>query len=484
MTDFLLAFALFFMPAAILFALKSKPNKEDKKDTGYEDGTNWVEGGIDKSPLLYLVFAAPFICQVLAFVTSDRMTELPTLTGAFNALIADPSSFAKNASSAVFSGRPTMSSLVFLGVFNLVALVLEILLPGKTQYGPETHTGHVPKYIDNGFLHCMVYTSLFVGCSNFGLGLYDFGVMFDEFLPCLTALNIFGFLFAFFLYFKGLHFPSTKDSGSSGGFMVDFLWGTELYPRVGGVDLKRFINSRFSMTYWQLAGLSFAYRSYTTHGTIDYGLLLSAISQYVYLVKFFWWEMGYMRSIDIIVDRAGFEIQWGCLVWVPAVYTFHSRFLVLHPSGLGLLTASTIFAIGLAGVALNFAADNERQKFRERDGKMKVWGKDPTFVTAQYTIVDSKTGVKENRTSLLLASGFWGVARHFHYVFELMAAWSWCLLANPVANGVAPLFYCVFLTTLLIQRAKRDEEKCSKKYGKYYDEYSRIVPYLIIPGVY
>jgi hypothetical protein len=27
-----------------------------------------------------------------------------------------------------------------------------------------------------------------------------------------------------------------------------------------------------------------------------------------------------MRSIDIIVDRAGFEIQWGCLVWVPALY--------------------------------------------------------------------------------------------------------------------------------------------------------------------
>ena len=32
--------------------------------------------------------------------------------------------------------------------------------------------------------------------------------------------------------------------------------------------------------------------------------------------------MGYMRSIDIIVDRAGWEIQWGCLVWVPAVYTY------------------------------------------------------------------------------------------------------------------------------------------------------------------
>jgi 7-dehydrocholesterol reductase len=88
------------------------------------------------------------------------------------------------------------------------------------------------------------------------------------------------------------------------------------------------------------------------------------------------------------------------------------------------------------------------------------------------------------RKSLLLASGFWGVARHFHYVFELTAAYSWCSLANPVKNGIVPLFYAIFLTILLLHRAKRDEIKCRIKYGKYYEEYSRLVPYLVIPGVY
>jgi 7-dehydrocholesterol reductase len=38
---------------------------------------------------------------------------------------------------------------------------------------------------------------------------------------------------------------------------------------------------------------------------VDYGLLLSALSTYLYLCKFFVWEIGYLRSIDIIVDRAG-----------------------------------------------------------------------------------------------------------------------------------------------------------------------------------
>ena len=132
----------------------------------------------------------------------------------------------------------------------------------------------------------------------------------------LATLNIFGLVLCVFLVFKGLYFPSTGDHGSSGSFIKDFLWGTELYPRVFGLDIKRWVNCRVSMTFWQLAGLSFAYRSYTLHGVIDWGLVLSAASQFLYLAKFFLWEMGYMRSIDIIVDRAGFEIQWGCLVWV------------------------------------------------------------------------------------------------------------------------------------------------------------------------
>jgi 7-dehydrocholesterol reductase len=66
----------------------------------------------------------------------------------------------------------------------------------------------------------------------------------------------------------------------------------------------------------------------------DAGIVLCAVSQYLYLVKFFIWEIGYMRSIDIIVDRAGFYETWGCLVWVPSVYTLHTRLLVKSPSNL------------------------------------------------------------------------------------------------------------------------------------------------------
>lgn len=410
----------------------------------------------------------------------------PGLTGMVARCTADLPQCGWDLWGAAFQATPTLRAVQFLAAFNGLALVLDQFLPGDTKYGPETKTGHVPAYCDNAVAHCIVFTIVFVGASNLLWdGYYDFGIMFDEFAPILSCLNIIGLSLSAFLYVKGLNFPSTADCGSSGSMLIDFVWGTELYPRVFGVDIKRFVNCRFSMTFWMVAGLSFSYRSFTLHGEIDYGLLLGAVSQFLYLFKFFTWEIGYMRSIDIIVDRAGFEIQWGCLVWVPSLYTLHSRFCVVNPSGLSREAAGAIFAVGLLGVILNYIADLERQNFRECDGKMKIWGKEPVYIKATYTALDPATNKQVVRTSLLLASGFWGVARHFHYVFELTAAWSWCFLANPFNNGVVPLFYAAFLTILLLHRAKRDEVKCTNKYGKDYSEkYCSIVPYLVLPGVY
>ena len=471
----------------------SKTSNDSTKKITDDDGTNYVEGGIEQNAFFFgLIVAAPFLSLLLAYLTSEEMaTEFPgvathPISVMLPGCVSDPAGCVANVVTKGLSVVPTLPAIQFVVSFMAVALVLEQFLPGSVECGPETLTGHVPKYVDNAVLHCIVYTALFFLGSNIGYGdFYDFGIIYDLFPGSVAFLNLFGLVFCVFLTLKGIHFPSTQDSGSSGSLFKDFVWGTELYPRIYGLDLKRFVNCRFSMTFWQLAGLSFCYRSYTMHGnTMDWGLFFSAVSQYLYLFKFFLWEMGYMRSIDIIVDRAGFEIQWGCLVWVPAVYTFHTRFLVQYPSGLSFSVASGLFVLSLAGVVLNYMADRERDIFRATNGEALVWGKKPSFIKATYTIIDRKTGESSQKNSLLLASGFWGVARHFQYFFELTAAWSWCLLANPLENGIFVCLYAAFLTYLLIDRAERDSKKCHLKYGKYYDEYCQLVPYKILPGIY
>ncbi|KAL7514316.1 hypothetical protein ACHAXN_011486 [Cyclotella atomus] len=493
----------------------SKPTTSNstqaKDDADYNSGTNWVHsGGIEANPYLFaLVVLSPFLSLLLAYATSaslaHRLITHP-LTEMIPNCLSDIPTCLFSTLSAGSSVLPTWNGARFILSFMAVALVLERVLPGKIDHGPETATGHIPKYVDNAVAHCIVFSLLFFLGSNIGVcgkdeallpfvekievvcniyEPYDFGIIYDRFPEALAFLNIFGIVFCIFLMFKGIYFPSTQDNGSSGSWVKDYLWGTELYPRVFGLDLKRFINCRFSMTFWQLAGVSFCYRSYVLHGNVvDWGLFFAALSQYIYLVKFFVWEMGYMRSIDIIVDRAGYEIQWGCLVWVPAVYTLHSRFCVQHPSGLSFPVAGALFVLSMLGVLLNYAADRERDVFRASQGKCLVWGSKPRYITAKYTIVDRKTGKATEKTSLLLASGFWGMARHFQYFFELTAAYSWCFLANPLKNGSLVMFYAVFLTLLLVDRAKRDTDKCRLKYGKYYEEYCDLVPYKIVPGIF
>ena len=114
----------------------------------------------------------------------------------------------------------------FLFIFNFIALIL-YWWPGKTEYGPVTVNGHIPEYTDNGVAHCFLFTCMFIaGSKELGpLGWYEIADLYYHFPQIIGALNIFGLLFCLLLYFKGLHFPSGADSGSSGkGFLFDYYW--------------------------------------------------------------------------------------------------------------------------------------------------------------------------------------------------------------------------------------------------------------------
>jgi 7-dehydrocholesterol reductase len=279
-----------------------------------DDGANWSEGignGTIFVPLLFV--GAPLLCQLLAYFTSPEYDGPLFFSDLLHRCIEKGSSCPQEIATAALVAQPTLAAWQFLSGFSALALALDAVLPGPVAQGPMTKTGHTPQYIDNGVYHCVAFSAIFMFASNLGgdltLNLFDFGIMYDLFPGLIAALNIFGFALAAFMYHKGLHYPSTKDAGTNGSLLADFCWGTELYPRVFGVDIKRFVNCRFSMTFWMLAGLSFTFKSYTQRAglvdQVDWGLVFSAVSQYLYLFKFFLWEIGYLRSIDIIVDRAG-----------------------------------------------------------------------------------------------------------------------------------------------------------------------------------
>lgn len=79
-------------------------------------------------------------------------------------------------------------------------------------------------------------------------------------------------------------------------------------------------------------------------------------------------------------------------------------------------------------------------------------------------------------------SGFWGLARHFHYLPELGLAFFWTMPCG--FNHILPYSYFIFLFVLLVHRTFRDDIKCEAKYGPYWHEYRKRVPCRIIPYVF
>jgi 7-dehydrocholesterol reductase len=372
--------------------------------------------------------------------------------------------------------RPTTTALgIVLGFAALQALLMA-LLPGRTRTGPVTPAGDRVAYRVNGFAAWLISNALFL-VGGPVLGWFPPGIVYDQFGPILAVCCCLGLVASALLYLKGVWFPSGADRGRSGNPVFDFFWGVELHPRFGRFDLKQFANCRLGMMSWSLILLSFAAKQYELEGRVSNAMLVSVGLQLVYVAKFFWWEGGYLATLDVMHDRFGFYLCWGVLVWLPCVYTSQALYLVRQPGDLGTGAAVALSLAGLTAIGLNYDADAQRQRVRATAGNCRVWGRRPELIAAKYRTADGQ--VREN---LLLVSGWWGVARHFHYLPEMGAAVAWTLPCG-FAQGL-PWFYVVYLAILLVHRSFRDEVRCREKYGPYWQEYCKRVPYRIVPGLF
>ncbi|KAH9716341.1 7-dehydrocholesterol reductase [Citrus sinensis] len=371
---------------------------------------------------------------------------------------------------------PTAVAWKLIACFGAFEAALQLLLPGKRVEGPISPTGHRPVYKANGVASYAV--TLITYLSLWWFGIFNPTIVYDHLGEIYSALIFGSFIFCIFLYIKGHLAPSSTDSGSCGNIIIDFYWGMELYPRIGkNFDIKVFTNCRFGMMSWAVLAVTYCIKQYEANGKVEDSMLVNTILMLIYVTKFFLWEAGYWSTMDIAHDRAGFYICWGCLVWVPSVYTSPGMYLVNHPVHLGTQLALFILAAGILCIYINYDCDRQRQEFRRTNGRCLVWGKAPSKIVASYT-----TSSGETKQSLLLTSGWWGLARHFHYVPEILAAFFWTVPA--LFNHFLPYFYVIFLTILLFDRAKRDDDRCRSKYGKYWKIYCQKVPYRIIPGIY
>lgn len=363
-----------------------------------------------------------------------------------------------------------------IGLFLGFELLLQRFMPGKMFKATVTPQGNQPIYKANGMASYVCTLMTLLSCTY--MGWIRPALVYDKFGEILSSMNVFALAFCAMLLIKGHVAPTNSDSGRNQNFIIDFYWGMELHPRILGWDVKMFTNCRSGMMFWAVGIICFAHKNMEVNdGVLQIGMAVNVILQLIYITKFFHWEMGYMCSMDIQHDRAGYYICWGCLVWVPSVYTSHSFYLAERAPELSLPVGLLMLVFGTTMIWLNFDSDNQRYVFRQTNGECTIWGRKPNKIVAEYT-----TTKGEIRKSLLLLDGWWKISRHFHYVPEICAAFSWGMPALNTAF-VGPYFYGFYLTILLVDRAFRDDDRCRKKYGIYWDKYCSEVPYMIVPFV-
>ena len=225
--------------------------------------------------------------------------------------------------------------------------------------------------------------------------------------------------------------------------------------------------------------ISWAAYQYNRLGHVTSSMIVVNLLHALYVLDFFWNEEWYTRTVDISHDHFGFMLAWGDTTFLPFFYTLQAQYLARYSVETSVVRDITILLFGVLGYAIFRSANHQRYRVRAQqdDPNVKVWGAPATFIRCKYFTTDGK-----EHHSILLTSGWWGIARHANYLGDLMMAFAMC--ATCGFNHVLPWSYFIYLFVLLHHRAVRDERRCSSKYGKNWQEYCKLVPYLIVPGVY
>lgn len=355
--------------------------------------------------------------------------------------------------------------------------ILDVYLPGKETYGVKLRDGTKLKYTINGmqlvgFLLVIIISRFYL----FGLNLPELNFLYDNFVKMLITSWLFSILLSFFVYFtsflpllnnkkngKGTNERILSTGGNSKQFIFDWFIGRELNPRIGNWDIKLFCELRPGLLLWFLLNLSSLQRQYQKIGYITNSMILVNLLQFIYIIDGVLNEEGCLTMIDITTDGFGFMLAFGDLCWVPFCYCLQSRYLAINELNLSNLFVIIIIVIMIIGFYIFKSSNNQKNEFRQ--------GKLPNL---KY--------IQTDRGTKLLIEGWWGISQHINYFGDILIALSWCLPTG--FNTPLTYFYVIYFTSLLLHRQTRDEEKCNAKYGKYWTEYKKKVPYKIIPYIY
>lgn len=333
----------------------------------------------------------------------------------------------------------------------------------------------------------------------------------DNYVQILTANILLAYFMATFVYVRSFSIKAgNKENrelascGHTGNVLYDWFIGRELNPRVtifliGEIDIKQWCELRPGLMGWIILNCAWCAQQYRNYGFVSDSIVCITIVQAFYVIDSWWFEPAILTTMDITTDGFGMMLSFADFVWVPFVYSLQTRYLAVYPVFLGPFRLALILGIAVLGFFIFRSANNQKNAFRTNPNDPKV---------SHLQFIQTKTGSK------LLATGWWGVARHINYLGDWIQSLPYCLptgiagyqilaagtnapgahvqndgreVIQGDAKGFAiPItyFYIIYFAILLIHRDRRDDEKCQSKYGDDWGKYKRSVRWRIVPYVY
>ncbi|XP_042403642.1 delta(14)-sterol reductase-like isoform X1 [Zingiber officinale] len=358
---------------------------------------------------------------------------------------------------------PSWSSVILLFCYFGYLAVAGSVLPGKIVPGAVLSDGSRLHYRCNGLLLLLLLLILLP--TGVYMKWMPPTVIADKGFELLSTTFILSLIVSLILYVVGLKSKNQSSSlrpHATGDFVHDWWFGVQLNPHFFGIDLKFFF-VRAGMMGWLLINLSLLAKSYEA-GTANVSVILYQLFCTLYVLDYFFYEESMTSTWDIIAERLGFMLVFGDLVFIPFTFSIQGWWLLKNKVELtkaAIVANCLVFLIGY----MIFRGANKQKHVFKKDPKAPIWGKPPNVVGGK-----------------LLASGYWGIARHCNYLGDLLLALSFSLPCG--ASSAIPYFYPTYLLILLIWREKRDEARCSQKYKEIWVEYCKHVPWRILPYVY
>ncbi|OAA47985.1 7-dehydrocholesterol reductase [Cordyceps fumosorosea ARSEF 2679] len=426
---------------------------------------------LNEATSFLLVTTSPLFCFFCLIAYSDFASSL--YTAAAELLYRGPVTFFSS-----YLPRTSARALAGYATWILFQALLYRFLPGPVRLGPRTCGGRRLLYRLNG-LAAWATTVAAAVLAAYG-GYVDPAVIAKNWGELFVAASMYCALLVTVFYVKARAWPDSRgETLLTGQFWYDLFNGGELHPRTGRLfDWKHFNASRTGgILLWTLIDLSFASWQYELHDTVTSTMIAAVVFRAIVVVDFFWYEHWFLETLDGCHERFSFYSIYGFAAMMPLLWTLQTQYLARHPFELSrpaLAIACLLFA---AGFLLNHDANGQRTLARRRAGVLEIWGRPARCVRAQYATADGKL-----HHTILLCSGWWGVARHANYLGSALYTLGACTVCGT--GRALPYMEAVLVLGTVLHRCWRDEAKCRVKYGKAWDEYCALVRWRMLPGIY